>query len=177
VAGRKEKAVTHDPTSRRSDIRPYLWKRELQGWDDFCSFFNNAFDLCTDETPKPLLSHYVWRGHMRDDWKLSSSFDRVFARSERVKRLGTEERAKRRESVLRTHLNSFVYACRGKLGEFGITVRELKRLIRGGVLHRNHIWALGQHYGLVTPLLDWCYSRHSRLHSLPLKRRVRTRGR
>jgi len=150
--------VTDDPTTNCNDMKAYLWKRELQTWDEFARFFNNEFDLCTDETPKPLLRQYVWRGHRCDDWKLLSSFDRVFGRSERVKALSAEERAKRREGVLTTHLNSFVYACRGKLGQFGITVRELKMLVRGGTLNRNHIWALGQHYGLVTPLLDWCYS-------------------
>ncbi len=150
--------MTNDHTISSNGIKPYLWKREFRSWDEFCCFFNSEFDLCTSETLKPLLGHYVWRGHRRDDWKLLSSFDRVFSRNEHLKTLSVEERAKARESVLRTHLNSFVYACRGKLGQFDITVRELKKLIRSRVLHRNHIWALGQHYGLVTPLLDWCYS-------------------
>jgi hypothetical protein len=150
--------MTNDPTISRNDTKPYLWKREFGSWGEFCCFFNSEFDLCTSETPKPLLRHYVWRGHRRDDWKLLSSFDRAFGRSDEVKALGVEERAKRRESVLRTHLNSFVYACRGKLGQFDISIREWKKLIRSRILHTNHVWALGQHYGLVTPLLDWCYS-------------------
>jgi hypothetical protein len=150
--------VADNSRTNCSDGKPYLCERELQGWDQFCRFFNDEFDLFTDETTKPLLGDYVWRGHRRDDWKLSSSFDRAFAESDLAKALTGEERARRRADVLKAHLNSFVYACRGKLGQFGITVRELKRLIRGGVLNRNHIWALGQHHGLVTPLLDWCYS-------------------
>ncbi|MDI6449398.1 FRG domain-containing protein [Anaerobaca lacustris] len=150
--------VADDSTANCNDAKPYLWKRELQSWGEFCRFFNEEFDLCTDTTPKPLLRHYVWRGHRRDDWRLLSSFDRVFSRSERFKELHVEDRAKQREIILTAHLNSFAYACRGKLSQLGISVMELKAYIRRHVLHRNHIWALGQHYGLVTPLLDWCYS-------------------
>jgi len=161
----------------------YLWKVKVEAWNGFCQLFNNEFDLCEDTSSKPLLRNYVWRGHRLEKWKLESSFDREF---------NEREKGKKRDDILRRHLNSFAYACRGKLKDFGLSIRELRSLlgiseekfkkylkensfklnngnsynivevlgnwINKGILNRNHIWALGQHYGLATPLLDWCYS-------------------
>jgi len=161
----------------------YLWEVKIEGWNGFCQLFNEAFDLCEETSSKPLLRNYVWRGHRLQKWKLESSFDREF--NKRKKR-------KKRDDIVDRHLNSFAYACRGKLKGFGLSIRELRSLlgkpektfkkyleenffqskddnsykivevlgnwINKGILNRNHIWALGQHQGLATPLLDWCYS-------------------
>lgn len=161
----------------------YLWKVKVEAWNGFCQLFNNEFDLCENTSSKPLLRSYVWRGHRLEKWKLESSFDREF---------NEREKGKKRDYILMRHLNSFAYACRGKLKDFGLSIRELRSLlgiseekfkkylkkefsqsnndnsyevvkvlgnwINKGILNRNHIWALGQHYGLATPLLDWCYS-------------------
>jgi hypothetical protein len=84
---------------------------------------------------------YVWRGQRKDinsGWSLQSSFDREV----RIK--NQDERAKKLEE----HLNSF---------------REIMNKSYPNVLPQNDdhiwdIWALGQHYGLRTPLLDWTLS-------------------
>ena len=136
----------------------YLWKVKVEAWNGFCQLFNNEFDLLEKTSSKPLLRNYVWRGHRLNKWKLESFFDREFNKREDIKKTIDEKKITKRDDILKRHLNSFVYACRGKLEQFGLTIRELKELIRGKLLHRNHVWALGQHYGLATPLLDWCYS-------------------
>lgn len=91
------------------------------------------------------LKDFVWRGHRCEDWKLTSLFDRKYNSDDGRRKLGQ-------------HLDSFAYACRGKLKEFDLTIREIRSLLKNKILNPNHIWALGQHYGLATPLLDWCYS-------------------
>ncbi len=135
--------------SYRIEKESYLWEIKIENWDGFCQLFNNEFDLFEKTSSKPLLRNYVWRGHRLNKWKLESSFDREFNK---------REDKEKRDYILKRHLNSFVYSCRGKLKEFNLTISELKKLIRGQLLEKEHIWALGQHYGLATPLLDWCYS-------------------
>lgn len=84
---------------------------------------------------------YIWRGQQRVDWSLSSSLDRLF---EKLGLLSAGPNALEERS--REHLEAFKYASRGRRGQ------------SPPVLPDNDWWALGQHYGLATPLLDWTRS-------------------
>jgi hypothetical protein len=81
---------------------------------------------------------YVWRGQKKDEdngWFLQSSFDR------KVQTKDQHDRAKK----LKLHLDNF---------------KEAMNKSYPNVLPQDDvdIWALGQHYGLKTPLLDWTLS-------------------
>jgi hypothetical protein len=81
---------------------------------------------------------YVWRGQRRDEdsgWLLKPKFDRdVQTKDQRD-----------RDQKLRHHLDNF---------------KETMNQFYPNVLPKSDvdIWALGQHYGLKTPLLDWTLS-------------------
>lgn len=77
---------------------------------------------------------YAWRGQ-RKDWPLKSSFDRNSG-------CGNQES---RDKLLKEHSENFK--------------KEMNQS-HPNVLpnNENDIWALGQHYGLNTPLLDWTLS-------------------
>lgn len=136
----------YEKKSEDKDIRRY----DVDSWDGFSNLFNGEFVTKKDEAlnDKLYLGDYVWRGHRCEDWGLVSSFDREF-KTNNADFVYDPDRA----TIQKRHVNSFVYGIRSKLKEFGLTVREIKK-----ELSENHIWALGQHYGLKTPLLDWCYS-------------------
>lgn len=78
---------------------------------------------------------YVWRGQRchGDGWALKSKFDRAHSTGSR-------------EELLKRHLNEFRDAIRGRRGT------------NPPELDDNELWALGQHFGLTTPLLDWTKS-------------------
>ena len=81
---------------------------------------------------------YVWRGQKKDEdngWSLQSSFDRV------VQSKDQQERTKK----LKSHLDSF---------------KKAMNKSYPNVLPQDDVgtWAIGQHYGLKTPLLDWTLS-------------------
>lgn len=80
---------------------------------------------------------YVFRGHRRTDWKLESTLDRRLRHSSGATR----------EARLKEHLDHFKYAARGRRGSNPATLQQ-----------ENDWWALGQHNGLATPLLDWTTS-------------------
>jgi hypothetical protein len=76
---------------------------------------------------------YIWRGHRCDRWCLVSRFDRLFPGLSRGKR----------QKCLDEHLRRFRLAIRGRRGSNPARLGD------------RRCWALGQHYGLITPLLDW----------------------
>ncbi|MHC4109656.1 MAG: FRG domain-containing protein [Planctomycetota bacterium] len=98
----------------------------LTSWGEF----NNVVQIFNDKTD------YIWRGQRcyREDWKLKSTFDRKF------KKFPSEEERKIKHDEI--------------LEKFKQRLVDLPDK-RSNSFSDDEIWAIGQHYGLPTPLLDW----------------------
>ncbi|HSB12309.1 MAG TPA: FRG domain-containing protein [Blastocatellia bacterium] len=83
------------------------------------------------------LGDFIWRGQ-RKAWPLTSSIDRDSAYDD----------PKTRDNLLNVHRENFKKGMNDS--HPGIELGD-----------ENHIWALGQHYGLRTPLLDWTKCPHT----------------
>ena len=81
--------------------------------------------------------YYIWRGHRCDNWLLKPTLDRLLDRLSK----GADSEAREE------HLSAFKYAARGRRGPNPPLLST-----------ENEWWALGQHHGLATPLLDWTAS-------------------
>lgn len=84
----------------------------------------------------PLLGkkeHYIFRGHRSNSWLLEPTIDRFIDNENR-------------QSELDRQLAYFRDSLVGRRGENPRSLDEIQ------------YWALGQHFGLYTPLLDWTYS-------------------
>lgn len=79
---------------------------------------------------------FIWRGQRSSDWPLASTLQRALQHLPQNQKAAAAER----------HLAEFQYAARGRRGPSPSPLTE------------NEWWALGQHYGLATPLLDWTTS-------------------
>jgi hypothetical protein len=81
-------------------------------------------------------SDYVWRGHQNESWELKSLLDRELSAGK------IPLDGKRRDNILESVLQTF----KRRISELAKDTSALKEV---------DIWALGQHYGLPTPFLDW----------------------
>jgi len=103
---------------------------KLSSWKYFSDFvYQEMLDYET----------YIWRGQRCDNWGLESTLDRLIRKAKIAK-------TKRRD-FRRSHLEQFKYAVRGRRGANP-----------PDITNENEWWALGQHHGLATPLLDWTSS-------------------
>jgi len=80
---------------------------------------------------------YVYRGQRDSSWLIESSLDRKFK----------SIRTKRTDQKTKNHLQNFQSATRGRLDYSKFDNQN-----------ENEWWAVGQHYGLATPLVDWSES-------------------
>lgn len=78
-------------------------------------------------------TNYIYRGHGNSSWKLEPTLDRIVSSPTSFKR--------------QEHLHKFKFSVRGRRGDHPSTIDN-----------ENGWWALGQHHGLATPLLDWTES-------------------
>jgi hypothetical protein len=76
---------------------------------------------------------FVYRGHGNSSWLLEPTLDRIIKSPKSPKR--------------DAHLTSFKFETRGRRGTNPSNMDD-----------ENDWWALGQHHGLATPLLDWTES-------------------
>jgi hypothetical protein len=122
---------------------PSIREIRCTSWEDFkarirreyaeVNYSSSAYDL--DET------HSLFRGHASTDWRLSSQWERRISR-------GVESLFQRStwESPLKRILDDFKDLASGTPG------------LQSHDLSDDDWWAIGRHYGLVTPLLDWTRS-------------------
>jgi hypothetical protein len=135
------------PLSPRKSSNPEQWIRVSQA-DGIVTFrlasWSHFFDFLEAEVFHPSSSRthsYIWRGQRIKKWDLSSSLDRLLLK------LGLlDSKPDDLKDRLKDHLESFKYATRGRRGPTPASLLE------------NDWWALGQHLGLATPLLDWTRS-------------------
>ncbi len=101
----------------------------LSSFDDFRNFANYFSDDLG----------FVFRGHAQSEWILETSLDRLIRRINPV--------SIELESTYDFQLGLFVKSIRGRTS----AAKDVSN-------NRDELWALGQHYGLATPLLDWTSS-------------------
>ncbi len=114
--------------------RTARWKRgEYQ--DGFIEFKLSSWKYFSDFINQEMLDYtnYVYRGHGNNKWILEPTLDRVIKSPTSTKR--------------REHLEKFKFETRGRRGANPPILEN-----------DNDWWALGQHHGLSTPLLDWTES-------------------
>lgn len=110
------------------DVDALLPSVKVKSWEDLLKILQGP-DF------KRTKNDLVYRGHAGHDWQLASTLGRLFD--------GGDIPSEKREKLLR----QFKLSMRGR----GYDLAPLN-----GV--DNEIWAVGQHYGLKTPLLDWTRS-------------------
>lgn len=102
----------------------------LTSWQSFLEFI--YAEMLDYET-------YIWRGQRNSNWELESTLDRLI-------RTANIKKAKQYD-FSQKHLEQFKFATRGRRGQNPRAIET-----------ENEWWALGQHHGLATPLLDWTTS-------------------
>jgi hypothetical protein len=118
---------------------------ELDSWAEF---FNLAKFFGLERGLFATAPAFIYRGQANYSWPLRSSLDRLEERFPKCKNLGGEnpEFADCPPFTEEEHLKAFRNAIRGRRGT------------NPPHLSDDDCWALGQHHGLATPLLDWTRS-------------------
>ena len=102
----------------------------LERWQDFSELLESDF-FNTNGV------QFIFRGHRRYDWSLLPTLGRLTENGIVSGELSSKQ------------LDLFKRAVRGRLKDTSLLVEAEQE---------DELWSVGQHHGLMTPLLDWTYS-------------------
>lgn len=126
-----ENSFTYIDESISDDYKEQIPVTRIEQWDKFYELVNSQFFNRTD-------AKLIFRGQRNWKWDLSPTLARSpYSNNGRVKKQDADE----------MH-SLFSKAVRGRLTDSNLVNEE----------HYDELWAVGQHYGLKTPLLDWTKS-------------------
>ncbi|QIA76484.1 FRG domain-containing protein [Rodentibacter caecimuris] len=138
----QEKAQDKNLNTDKVFSRDYIRKSEANNLNFVISSYVPSIKIKSYDALRCLLytehfdgvgSDWVFRGHRDHNWRLESTLERIGSKS-----LDLRE----------AHLNQFRKECR----------RIFKDKTYLSDMDENDFWAIGQHYDLATPLLDWTQS-------------------
>ncbi|MHB0961117.1 MAG: FRG domain-containing protein [Pirellulaceae bacterium] len=134
-----QKAAPTGRHMKETAIREGVCEHRLASWEDFGPF------VATQYANSPAC---IYRGQADAAWKIQSTLDRLEARYPRKKNYWSNvpEYCRCCPTQRDVHLAAFQEAVRGKRG------------VNPPTLSEDEWWALAQHHGLATFILDWTYS-------------------
>lgn len=128
-----------------------LCTKTIDTWEDFKNYIETSGVYKTKETGTPVdmpiiydwknISHKFYRGHSHKEYKLQSTLERYIGKENLTR--------KQFDEVQKNFLHLCKHLLRGKIQEQFILLDDK---------FENEVWAIGQHFGLRTPLLDWTKS-------------------
>ncbi|MCS6245240.1 MAG: FRG domain-containing protein [Opitutus sp.] len=104
----------------------------IENWREFTSLIEDPFFNRSGV-------HLVYRGQRRYDWGLTPTLGRLMENGIVTKELADEQLAKFRRAI------------RGRIEDRALLEHDEQSQC-------DELWAVGQHHGLMTPLIDWTYS-------------------
>lgn len=104
----------------------------LEHWSDYTKLLESDFFNQHD-------TQFVFRGHRRHDWAMTPTLGRLTPNGIVTQELANEQ------------IELFRKAIRGRIADHSLLDDENER-------EADELWSIGQHHGLMTPLLDWTYS-------------------
>jgi hypothetical protein len=113
-----------------------IWEAEISEFEQIRDLIENEINIIGN------ISDFVFRGQANQQWSLSSTLYRLI---EHARQTGAKQTTSV-EDFTKRHLERFRLEIRGRRGDNPPKLGE------------NELWALGQHFGLATPLLDWSAS-------------------
>jgi hypothetical protein len=121
---------------------------KLNSWDKFIEIVRDGLARRLDSGGVAVPDQVLYRGHAQTDWKLSAPLDRRLV----YHVTGSEYESLRKHNGLKWYDNT----CLQVLNQF----KEAYRDICGASsnITDDEYWAIGRHFGLLTPLLDWTLS-------------------